>query len=136
MEELTVVQNSVGKAEIETADTEVQVEKKVKLSDGDPAAETKKKVLSKKSRGMRSKCELCRQILDDPDLRLYQGHPDESVEEFVALTDPKRCLFTGEEDAIDEHDHRPQNKVTYFSVYDKEGHLCPFDNGLIEQNFV
>jgi hypothetical protein len=39
-EELTVVQNSVGKAEIETADTEVQVEKKVKLRDGDPAAET------------------------------------------------------------------------------------------------
>jgi hypothetical protein len=74
----------------------------------------KKKVLSQKSRGTQSKCDICRQILDDPDLRLYQGHPDESVEEFVALTDPKLCLFTGEEDAIDEHDHRPQNKVTYF----------------------
>lgn len=23
-----------------------------------------------------------------------------------------------------------------FSVYDKEGHLCPFDNGLIEQNVL
>ncbi|PSN43418.1 hypothetical protein C0J52_02651 [Blattella germanica] len=35
---------------------------------------------------------------------------------------------------IHEHDHRPQNKLTHFSVYDKEGHLCPFDNGLIEKN--
>jgi DNA (cytosine-5)-methyltransferase 1 len=23
-----------------------------------------------------------------------------------------------------------------FSVYDKEGHLCPFDSGLIEQNVL
>lgn len=24
--------------------------------------------------------------------------------------------------------------MTYFSVYDKNGHLCPFDTGLIESN--
>jgi DNA (cytosine-5)-methyltransferase 1 len=74
----------------------------------------KKEALSQTFRGMRSKCEICRQILNDPDLRLYQGHPDESVEEFVALTDPKLSLFTGEEDAIHDHDQRPQNKVTHF----------------------
>jgi hypothetical protein len=40
MEELTLVQDSVGKKAIETADTELQVEKKVKLSGGDPEDET------------------------------------------------------------------------------------------------
>lgn len=74
----------------------------------------KKEAFSRTFRGMQSKCAICRQILDDPDLRLYQGHPDESVEEFVALTDPKLSLFTGEEDAIHDHDQRPQNKVTHF----------------------
>jgi DNA (cytosine-5)-methyltransferase 1 len=74
----------------------------------------KKEVLFQPSRRIQSKCEICRQILDDPDLRLYQGHPDGSVEEFVALTDPKLSLFTGEEDAIHDHDQRPQNKVTHF----------------------
>lgn len=74
----------------------------------------KKETFSQTFRGMRSKCEICQQILDDPDLRLYQGHPDESMEEFVALTDPKLSLFTGEEDAIHDHDQRPQIKVTHF----------------------
>jgi hypothetical protein len=39
-QELTVVQDSVGKKAIETADTVLQVEKKVKLSGGDPEDET------------------------------------------------------------------------------------------------
>lgn len=25
-------------------------------------------------------------------------------------------------------------QITHFSVYDKNGHLCPFDTGLIEAN--
>lgn len=66
------------------------------------------------TKGIPSKCQICRQILDDPDLRLYHGHPVEAVEEFVALTDPKLSLFTGDEYTIHEHDHRPQSKVTYF----------------------
>lgn len=24
--------------------------------------------------------------------------------------------------------------MTYFSIYDQKGHLCPFDNGLVESN--
>lgn len=36
------------------------------------------------------------------------------VEEFVALTDPKLSLFTGEEDNIDSYDERPQHKITQF----------------------
>ncbi|XP_012254092.2 DNA (cytosine-5)-methyltransferase 1-like isoform X2 [Athalia rosae] len=35
-----------------------------------------------------------------------------------------------------ESDERPQNKITHFSVYDKNGHLCPFDTGLIERNVL
>ena len=27
-------------------------------------------------------------------------------------------------------------KLVVCSVYDKEGHLCPFDNGLIERNVL
>ena len=65
-------------------------------------------------KGVTAKCQICRQILDDPDLKLYPGHPDNAVEEYVALTDPKLSLFTGEEDLIHEHDHRPQNKLTSF----------------------
>ncbi|KAL1124037.1 hypothetical protein AAG570_001807 [Ranatra chinensis] len=82
------------------------------------------------------KCEHCRQLLSDPDLKLYQGHPHNAVEEFVALTDPKLSLFTGEEACVEEHDERPQNKITYFTIYDKAGHLCPIDSGLIERNVL
>ncbi|KAK7085821.1 DNA (cytosine-5)-methyltransferase 1, partial [Halocaridina rubra] len=80
------------------------------------------------------RCDICHQHLGSPDLLLYSGHPDEAVEEFVALVDPKLSLFTGEEVDVHEMDERPQQKVTNFNVYDKQGHLCPFDGGLIERN--
>ncbi|GLH01282.1 DNA (Cytosine-5)-methyltransferase PliMCI [Gryllus bimaculatus] len=88
----------------------------------------------KKQKVVPQRCQICRQLLDDPDLKLYPGHPDGALEEFVALTDPRLSLFTGDEQNLEEGDERPQNKLTHFSIYDKEGHLCPFDNGLIEQN--
>lgn len=78
------------------------------------------------------KCNICKQKLED--IILYQGHPSDAVEEIVALIDPKLCIFTGDEDYIHENDIRPQNKLTNFSLYDKEGHMCPFDAGLIEAN--
>jgi DNA (cytosine-5)-methyltransferase 1 len=56
------------------------------------------------------------------------------VEEFVTLTSEKLSLFTGDEDDINQYDERPQHKITDFTVYDKNGHLCPFDSGLIEKN--
>lgn len=62
-----------------------------------------------------TKCEICRQLLDDLDLVMYQGHPTNAVDEFVALTDPRLSLFTGDENAVHEHDERPQNKITQFS---------------------
>ncbi|KAL2747796.1 DNA (cytosine-5)-methyltransferase PliMCI isoform X1 [Vespula maculifrons] len=90
----------------------------------------------KKSIDIPQKCEYCRQKLIPEEIKLYQGHPNGAVEEFIALTDPRLSLFTGEEAMIHESDERPQNKLTYFSVYDKNGHLCPFDTGLIEKNVV
>ncbi|XP_014281484.1 DNA (cytosine-5)-methyltransferase 1 [Halyomorpha halys] len=90
-------------------------------------ASTKQKVVPKK-------CEICHQLLNDSDLKMYEGHPHNAVEEYIALTDPKLSLFTGEEDCVNEYDARPQNKITYFSIYDKNGHLCPIDRGLIERN--
>ncbi|XP_012137658.2 DNA methyltransferase 1a isoform X2 [Megachile rotundata] len=81
------------------------------------------------------KCEYCRQKLND-EIRFYPGHPNGAVDEEIALIDPKLCLFNGNESFIHESDEHPQNKLTYFSVYDKNGHLCPFDTGLIEKNVL
>jgi DNA (cytosine-5)-methyltransferase 1 len=37
------------------------------------------------------------------------------VEEFIALTDPKLQLFTGEEESMESYDERPQHKLTHFT---------------------
>ena len=60
----------------------------------------------------------------------YLGHPDSAVEEFIAITNPKLSLFEdgGYDDAM------PQYKLTAYTVYDKEGHVVPFDTGLIDKN--
>jgi len=81
-----------------------------------------------------AKCKECKQLLDSPDLRLFLGDSDDAVEEFVALTDPRLSLFSGEEEQFDSYNDRPQHKITNFSIYDKNTHLCPFDTGLIEKN--
>jgi len=58
------------------------------------------------------RCQHCKQKLED--IKLYQGHPNGAIEEQIALTDPKLCLFIGDESFIDESDERPQNKITHF----------------------
>lgn len=50
------------------------------------------------------------------------------------LTDERLSLFDANEDGFESYEDLPQHKVTSFSVYDKRGHLCPFDTGLIERN--
>uniref|UniRef100_A0A663DQ14 DNA (cytosine-5)-methyltransferase n=1 Tax=Aquila chrysaetos chrysaetos TaxID=223781 RepID=A0A663DQ14_AQUCH len=79
------------------------------------------------------KCVDCRQYLDDPDLKFFQGDPDD-LEEPEMLTDERLSLFDANEDGFESYEDLPQHKVTSFSVYDKRGHLCPFDTGLIERN--
>ncbi|CAH1179610.1 unnamed protein product [Phaedon cochleariae] len=78
------------------------------------------------------RCVQCKQFLDN--VPLYNGHPNQSNEEFVALTNEKLSLFTGTEENIHEIDEIPTHQITYFSVYDEKGHLCALDSGLIEKN--
>ncbi|KAL0272437.1 UNVERIFIED_CONTAM: hypothetical protein PYX00_005405 [Menopon gallinae] len=83
---------------------------------------------------MSTKCKVCRQEFDDPGLRIFEGPPNGAMEEAVALFDPRLSLFNGNEEDVSAEDVMPQNKLTYFSVFDEHGHLCFFDNGLIEKN--
>uniref|UniRef100_A0A4W3I946 DNA (cytosine-5)-methyltransferase n=1 Tax=Callorhinchus milii TaxID=7868 RepID=A0A4W3I946_CALMI len=81
------------------------------------------------------KCVDCKQFLDDPDLKYFQGDPDDAVSEPEMLTDERLSLFEGTHDeGFESYDDLPQHKVTSFSIYDRKGHLCPFDTGLIERN--
>ncbi|XP_054859328.1 DNA (cytosine-5)-methyltransferase 1 isoform X2 [Eublepharis macularius] len=80
------------------------------------------------------KCVDCRQYLDDPDLKFFQGDPDDALDEPEMLTDERLSIFDANEDGFESYDDLPQHKVTSFSVYDRKGHLCPFDTGLIERN--
>ncbi|CAK1556371.1 unnamed protein product [Leptosia nina] len=75
------------------------------------------------------KCGSCGQFLNNSDIIYYQGHPQNSVEEYIALTNDKLLLISGEEGDIME---RPQTNITGFSIFDQEGHLVPIDGGLIE----
>lgn len=114
-------------------DQEENIEKRMKMENNEEISQLKSQV--KKTLTIIERCDYCKQKLDD-ETKLYQGHPNGAVEEQIALTDPKLCLFTGDESFIHESDERPQNKLTYFSVYDKNGHLCAFDTGLIEKNVM
>uniref|UniRef100_A0A8D2J229 DNA (cytosine-5)-methyltransferase n=1 Tax=Varanus komodoensis TaxID=61221 RepID=A0A8D2J229_VARKO len=80
------------------------------------------------------KCVECRQYLDDPDLKFFQGDPDDALDEPEMLTDERLSIFDANEDGFESYEDLPQHKVTSFSVYDRKGHLCPFDTGLIERN--
>nr|XP_022900238.1 DNA (cytosine-5)-methyltransferase PliMCI-like [Onthophagus taurus] len=79
-----------------------------------------------------ARCDTCKQYLDA--IIPYGGHPNNAADEYVALTDEKLMIFTGEEEEVNEQDSWPTNNITYFAVYDSHGHLCPFDTGLIQQN--
>ncbi|KAF6206136.1 hypothetical protein GE061_017361 [Apolygus lucorum] len=110
-----------------------QPTKKMKLEDDDEedvvkVTRTPKRlsVKLKQENGLQ-RCKICRQNLDSPDLLLFEGHPNNSVEEFIALTDERLTeSYDGGE--------LPQNKLTHFSIYDENGHLCPLDSGIIEKN--
>ncbi|CAF4881707.1 unnamed protein product [Pieris macdunnoughi] len=77
------------------------------------------------------KCDICGQFLNNSDIIYYQGHPQNAVEEFVALTNEKLLLISGEEGDIME---RPQTNITGFSIFDQHGHLVPIDGGLVESD--
>lgn len=107
-------------------------------------------------------CGICRQSLDDKSLKVYSGHPDNAVDEYMALIDDNLCLFRGNEEEVEESDLRAVNKITsyryvpkftsshnyiciytraectilltvIFSIHCRNGHLCSLESGLIEQ---
>ncbi|XP_033220801.1 DNA (cytosine-5)-methyltransferase PliMCI-like [Belonocnema kinseyi] len=90
--------------------------------------------MTSKKRKDQERCEYCSQKLEESEIKLYPGHPKNALEEYITLTNPGLCLFTGNESDVIESDQWPQQKITHFSVYDEKGHLCPFDTGLIEKN--
>lgn len=63
-----------------------------------------------------SRCKVCRQDLDDPELRMFQGPPNNALEEEVALFDPKLSLFNGTEECVSYEDSRPSHKLTHFRL--------------------
>ncbi|CAD0201424.1 unnamed protein product [Chrysodeixis includens] len=77
------------------------------------------------------KCDICGQFLNNSDIVYYQGHPQDAVEEYIALTNEKLVLASGDDGDITE---RPQTNITSFSIFDAQGHLCPIDGGLVEND--
>lgn len=41
------------------------------------------------------KCDICGQFLNNSDIIYYQGHPQDAVEEYIALTNEKLVLASG-----------------------------------------
>jgi len=89
---------------------------------------------NKKIKKTVERCHQCRQVLQEDETKMFEGDPTDAVEEFLMLVDPKLSLLSGDEEQHANLEERPQHKLTDFSVYDKFGHLCPFDAGLIEKN--
>lgn len=61
-----------------------------------------------------SRCKSCEQKLTDYKLKLYNGHPNDAVDEYLVLIDEKLSLFSGDEENIIQNDMRATNKITMF----------------------
>ena len=80
-----------------------------------------------------SKCNECLQKTEDnSNLVMYDTHPDQAVEEFIAVTDDKLGISMDEveEDLMS----TPQYKITNFNLYCANGHCVRLDTKLIEKN--
>lgn len=93
---------------------EQQANKRVKMEKKDKPSSKVKESKTKSEKSVDPLCEICFQKLNDKDLRLYIGHPNDAVDEYSVLLDPKLCLFNGDEIDITEGDARALNKVTGF----------------------
>lgn len=90
-----------------TNETEENIAKKLKTEDSEV---TKSEIVLKPVEPKPERCLICRQYSNE--LLVYNGHPNNSVEEYIALTDEKLQLFTGDEANVHEHDTRPTHKVS------------------------
>ena len=105
------IQKSNDENEAETNNMEdQQANKRVKTEKSEKLTKVKKPI-----KRIEPVCEICLQKLNDEDLRLYIGHPNNAVDEYSVLLDPKLCLFNGDELDITEGDQRALNKVTSFT---------------------
>ena len=109
---------------------EDNTEKKIKTEDHASNTEAAKVDLPPEKVSI-VRCGTCRQLVDSPDTIRYESHPQGAVEEFIGMSDQKLSLFE-EGDYVEES--MPQYKLTGFTVYDKAGHVVPFDTGLIDKN--
>ncbi|XP_065647414.1 DNA (cytosine-5)-methyltransferase PliMCI isoform X3 [Hydra vulgaris] len=127
---------SVKKAKRSISPSKEENENKKKRTNGDIKEKNTSFLTSSEKPGMKTveKCKECRQLLNSNDIKLFQGDHSDALEEFAMLVDPRLSLLSGNEQDFDTYEDRPQHKVTEFSVYDKCGHLCAFDTGLIEKN--
>ncbi|KAK8763695.1 hypothetical protein V5799_033698 [Amblyomma americanum] len=74
-------------------------------------------------------CKQCRKRLNPLEIIFFNGDCEDAVEEPIALTDP---MLTSSLCSLDQLMEQPQFKITQFTVYDEHGHVCAFDDGLIE----
>lgn len=95
-------------------ESESNILKKNKTENNNIINTEESKIMHQKPLNVHQKCEYCCQKLTSIDIKIYPGHPNNAVEEMIALTDPRLSLFTGEEIVIHESDERPQNKITHF----------------------
>ncbi|KAG1714242.1 DNA (cytosine-5)-methyltransferase 1 [Nymphon striatum] len=79
------------------------------------------------------RCTECRQFLNDGSIVMFPGDSADAVEELTLLFDDRLMMEDHQSDELVE-DPRPQHKITQFTVYCKNEHICPFDTGLLEKN--
>lgn len=71
--------------------------------------QTENIIISNENEPKVERCAICRQNITE--ISLYNGHPNNSVDEYVALTNEKLLIFTGEESNVHDLDARPTHKV-------------------------
>lgn len=106
--------------------------KKPKVEGEAAEDKTDEKIKTETSKNNAERCKTCRQLVDSEDTPKYTGHPHEAVEEFVGISHKSLSLF--EDDGDYGEESTMQYKLTHFTVYDKQGHIVPFDTNLIEKN--
>ncbi|XP_067952062.1 DNA (cytosine-5)-methyltransferase PliMCI-like [Watersipora subatra] len=103
---------------------------KRKSSSVEDSAEKKIKTETDLSHSSLKRCPDCRQYIDDELVTVSKLKG--ATAEYITLTNPDLNIY--EDDSSAMTDERVQHKITGFSVYAKCGHLCAFDDGLIEKN--
>lgn len=79
-----------------------------------PLDEVEQQLKQQLPKSKSERCVKCKQFLDS--VLLYNGHPNNSSDEFIALTDDKLSLYTGKEETFEETSELPTHKVSTFII--------------------